>query len=323
MTAAASLSLARYRVTFAALEPLDLPAYLGSTLRGAFGRAFRALACPARRGEPCLIPDTCPYHVIFETAPPSGAEALRTHEEVPRPFVIGAPPPATGRAYPAGSEVAFDLTLVGRARPFFPYFVVAFREVDRLGRERRAVALQRIELVDPLRGTSERVYAAEDNRVRTRDAAVTLADCAAVPCPDRGVRVRFLTQTRLTHGEAVVRRPEFHVFFRRLLGRLSSLARFHGGGPLEVDFRGLIERAGQVRLVRDETRWTTWARYSARQDRRMEWAGIVGDVAYEGDLAPFWPYLVFGQWTHVGKGATFGLGAYRVEAMNGEEAMRP
>jgi hypothetical protein len=131
------------------------------------------------------------------------------------------------------------------------------------------------------------------------------------------VRVRFLTQTRLKHADGFVRRPEFHVLFRRLLGRISSLARFHCGGPLDVDFRGLIERAHEVRLVRDETRWTAWMRYSARQDRRMEWTGLVGAATYEGDLAPFWPYLVFGQWTHVGKGATFGLGAYRLEAPDG------
>jgi len=44
----------------------------------------------------------------------------------------------------------------------------------------------------------------------------------------------------------------------------------------------------------------------------MEWAGLVGAAVYQGDLKPFWPYLVFGQWTHVGKGATFGLGGYRL-----------
>jgi hypothetical protein len=38
----------------------------------------------------------------------------------------------------------------------------------------------------------------------------------------------------------------------------------------------------------------------------------VGDTVYEGDLAPFWPYLVFGQWTHVGSGTTFGLGRYLI-----------
>ena len=40
---------------------------------------------------------------------------------------------------------------------------------------------------------------------------------------------------------------------------------------------------------------------------------VVGAALYEGDLRPFWPYLVFGQWTHVGKGATFGLGGYLLE----------
>ena len=103
----ASLALARYRVTLVALEPLELPTYLGSTLRGAFGRAFRALCCPARPGEACPASETCPYPLIFETAPPPGAEALGTPEESPRTFVI-APPPASAPAYPRGNQAAFD-----------------------------------------------------------------------------------------------------------------------------------------------------------------------------------------------------------------------
>jgi len=106
-------------------------------------------------------------------------------------------------------------------------------------------------------------------------------------------------------------------FCRRLLGRLSSLARFHGPGPLPVDFRELVEAAGAVRLLRNDTRWTRWSRYSQREDRRMEWEGLVGSVLYEGDLAPFWPYLVFGQWTHVGSATTCGLGGYRLEEVDG------
>lgn len=314
-----ALVLTRYRVAVEALEVLALPVYLGSTLRGAFGHAFRALACPARPGESCPVPAACPYHLVFESAPPPDATALRTHDEIPRPFVI-APPPAGAPEYPPGSEVVFDLTLIGRACGFFPYFVVTLREVDGIGRGRRAVRLRRIDAVDPLRGTTTPAYRSEDNLVRAADGALSLADCAAVPCPAGGVRVRFLTQTRLKHEDGFVRRPEFHVLVRRLLGRLSSLARFHCGSPLDIDFRALIERAYDVRLARDETRWTTWARYSARQRQRMAWDGIVGHAVYDGDLAPFWPYLVFGQWVHVGKGATFGLGGYRLEAVDGPMA---
>ncbi len=142
-----SLVLSRYQVTFEALEPLDLPGYLGSTLRGAFGNAFRDLCCPARRDEPCPVPGSCPYHLVFETAPPPDAAALRTHEEIPRPFVIAAPAPGeagpSGPRHPPGSEVTFGLTLVGRAREFLPHFVVTLREIDRIGRGRRAVRLAR------------------------------------------------------------------------------------------------------------------------------------------------------------------------------------
>ncbi len=307
-----TLGLARYRVTVEALDDLALPAYLGSTLRGAFGHAFRALCCPARPEEECPVRESCPYHVVFETAPPSDSEVLRRHDDVPRPFVL-APPPAGPREYPAGSQVVFDLTLVGRAREFFPHFVVTLREVDRLGRGRRRVALRRIEAVHPLRGTEDTAYSDDDRLVRSVEHVVTLADCAAVPCPGSGVRVRFLTQTRLKESETFVRRPAFQVLLRRLLGRLSSLSRFHCGAPLDVDFRALIEQAAQVQLIRDETEWTAWARYSGRQDRRMEWTGLVGTAVYEGDLRPFWPYLVLGQWTHVGSGTTFGLGGYRIE----------
>jgi len=206
---------------------------------------------------------------------------------------------------------------VGRAREHLACFVVTLREIDRIGRGRRRVALRQIDAVHPVAETSEAVYVADENLVRPREASITLADCAATPCPKGPVWVTFITQTRLKHEAAFARQPDFQVLFRRLLGRLSSLARFHGPGPLAVDFRGLIEAAAAVRLVRNDTRWTRWARYSARQDRRMEWEGLVGSVLYEGDLAPFWPYLVFGQWTHVGSATTFGLGRYRIDAIDG------
>jgi hypothetical protein len=53
---------------------------------------------------------------------------------------------------------------------------------------------------------------------------------------------------------------------------------------------------------------------SARSARAAPIRGLVGTAVYEGDLRPFWPHRVLGQWTHVGSGTTFGLGGYRIEA---------
>jgi hypothetical protein len=322
-SASGLLTASRYRVVFVARAPVDLPSYLGSTLRGAFGHAFRAVACPAAPGFDCPAPAGCPYHLIFETSPPPGSGALRTHEEIPRPFVI-APADVLGdaaeaqarRLLAAGDELAFELVLIGRAQEFFPYFVVALREVDRIGRGRQAVELRRIDALGAGSAAPRPVYDASDNLVRAAAQPVSLGECAGEP-PGGRLAIEFLTQTRLKHEGRFVSRPEFQIFFRRLLGRLSSLSRFHCGAPLEVDFRGLIDQAASVRLVRDDTRWTSWQRYSSRQGRRMEWEGMVGRALYAGDFAPFWSFLCFGQLVHVGHGATFGLGRYRVHGPAG------
>jgi len=312
------LSCARYRVVFEAREPLDLPGYLGSTLRGAFGHAFRAVACPSRIDEPCPIPSQCPYHLIFETSPPPGSDALRTHEEIPRPFVIAPADSVQAgsdgqarRLFRPGDEVSFELALVGRAQQFFPYFVVALREVNRIGRGRQAVELWRIDALGATAGPSRVVYLASENLVRGSAESISIEECSGA-LRHGPLTIEFLTQTRLKHEGRFVRRPDFQILFRRLLGRLSSLSRFHCGAPLEVEFRALIDQAASVRLLQDDTRWTRWQRYSSRQDRRMEWEGIVGRATYEGDFAPFWKFLRFGQFIHVGHGATFGLGRYAI-----------
>jgi hypothetical protein len=210
--------------------------------------------------------------------------------------------------------VSFELILIGRAQEFFPYFVVALREVDRVGRGRRTVELERIEALSAVSGETRIIYDAADNLVHGTADSITLEDCAALPLPEGPLTIEFLTQTRLKHEGRFIRHPVFHVAFRRLLGRLSSLARFHCGAPMEVDFRGLIEQAASIRLVHDDTRWTQWQRYSSRQDRRMEWEGIIGRAIYEGDITPFWSFLKFGELVQVGHGATFGLGKYRIDA---------
>ena len=61
--------------------------------------------------------------------------------------------------------------------------------------------------------------------------------------------------------------------------------------------------------------WRDWRRYSSRQRQEMVLGGVVGEVALRGELAPFAELLAVGQWTHLGKNTSFGLGRYRLEAI--------
>jgi len=74
----------------------------------------------------------------------------------------------------------------------------------------------------------------------------------------------------------------------------------------------VMDKAEAMRVVRDETRWVELESYSTRLGRATPIGGLVGRVTFEGDLAPFWSWLMWGQFTHVGKDAVKGNGMYRI-----------
>jgi len=131
--------------------------------------------------------------------------------------------------------------------------------------------------------------------------------------------LRFLTPTRLRSEGESLRAIEFHHLIRALLRRLSALCYFHCGEELDVDFRDLIRRAEAVETVSSNLEWIPQARYSRRQERPVKISGFVGDITFVGDLSPFFPLLVGGEWVHVGKGCVMGLGKYMCDVGGGEE----
>ena len=124
----------RLRVEVTATRRIELPAYLGSTLRGAFGMALRRSACALRRQEcgTCLLRATCIYSYTFETPLMSGGGEQRRYATAPHPFVLNLETGTSGIQEP-GSIFAFGMTLVGRACDFLPYFVYAFQRMGELG----------------------------------------------------------------------------------------------------------------------------------------------------------------------------------------------
>jgi len=311
--------VARYNFVLTALDPLSLPPYKGSTLRGVFGHAFKRVVCARGRQDcaGCLLRTGCPYASVFESRPPDDADVKRVQAAIPRPFVIE--PPLTEQTYFApGEELAFRLVLVGRAIDLLAYFVVAFQEAGRMGigQGRGRYALTRVETA-PWDGRAvEIVYTrATRSSIVKRDATLhfpALAQLAQAWALDGNVTLDFVTPTRIRKQGKWLSQPEFGPLMRTLLQRLSSLTNFHCGEWWEYDFRDAIDRAKEIEIVRQGTGWDDWERYSSRQDRRIRLGGFVGRVTYAGDLARFLPFLLAGSLVHVGKGTVFGNGQYLV-----------
>jgi len=139
------------------------------------------------------------------------------------------------------------------------------------------------------------------------------------------VTVSFLTPTFLRADGEVVRRPEFHHLFKRLRDRINALCTFFGDGPLDVDFRGLGERAEKVRTLSAQIDWVERFRTSSKTHQRHALSGFVGSCTYDFSsvdrnlspvpysLAPdFLPWLALGELVHVGKHTAWGNGWYQV-----------
>jgi CRISPR/Cas system endoribonuclease Cas6 (RAMP superfamily) len=64
--------------------------------------------------------------------------------------------------------------------------------------------------------------------------------------------------------------------------------------------------------VETSSRWLERSRRT-RQGEQQNLSGFVGEVTYRGDLEPFIPLLLLGEYIHVGKNAAFGNGWYQLK----------
>lgn len=306
----ASFPVARYRLEFTTERPIRLPEYAGSALRGVFGHALRRAACVtgARDCAGCALVRRCAYPAIFETPPPLAYER-RKMANVPHPFVVE--PPAWGHTdFRPGDTLAFDLVLIGPALRQLPLVLLAWRHAlaAGLGPQQGSARLRCVSV----EGEQAPVLAEPDTGVRAHSQELRLSGIGEAPAQ---VTLVFETPLRLqSNGRALgIGELTPHQLLMALLRRVAQLIELQLGGTLAVDFAALGAQARAIGGDHD-LRWRDWTRHSNRQGQHMVLGGAVGRWTLRGDLAPFWPLLVLGQWLHVGKNATFGLGRYRLES---------
>lgn len=312
----APIAVQRLRFALEALDPIRLPPYAGSAWRGLLGFGLRRTACVTRQPvcDGCLLRHTCVYSTFFES--PAQPQADGRYQRLPHPFVL-EPDLETGRELQPGDPARLGVTLLGPYAAQAPYLIHALqlageRGLGREGRRFRVVALERESSVGT--GVWDRVYDTESGEYHAH-----LVPPVAVPeRPPASLRLRLLTPLRIKRQGHFIGARDFAPadLLRHLCTRVEHLARLYGSDGSGVDWTSLYGCVDKVHLGAADLRWHEWTRYSSRQDTLMQMGGLLGTVELDGEgLAAFWPALWLGQWLHVGKGTSFGLGGYRIEPL--------
>ena len=290
--ALSALAVARYEIVLRAVTEAHLPHFTGAMLRGAFGFALKRAVCAMPHGDcgNCMLAPRCVYPHTFETRWPTQDETRPQQTEAPHPFVLHAPvfprsPRPDGEAerrgdgeterrgdtqhlLPGGSELAFTLTLMGRAIESLPYIVYALHELAERGLtiRRHRFALAAVNALAP-NGERQTIYKADSQQL-TATASATLndyvtarvnqwsveggvrsAECRepntefesahiapALPLPHAlplsvapsSVKLSFLTPTRFKVDGQLQWRTDFPLLARNLMRRVTLALRAHG-----------------------------------------------------------------------------------------------
>ncbi len=323
---------------------VQLNEHQGSAIRGAFYHTLRRMYCmnpKMKTCSDCPLASVCTVAFLTSTMDPNSDRG----RDIPRPYTIQPPLPGSGHPktlpggrlvyeYAPGERFSFGMTFFDKAIQAFPYLLLAVYEMGRGGlgrrmrRENGRYLRGRIRLLsarceNPISGQSQEVLNTGTRMAEIPVVPITHQQIASLPVPKGDLLIRFLTPTRLTYSVDFKKRVvhpggfTFRRFFQRLADRLDYLGKyFSDGGPDWGDFRALLAAAEKVEVVENRLRWADVWSYSSRKRAFSPIGGILGEVVLRAeDWSPFWPWIVWGQFMHVGKDAVKGNGVY--EAVNG------
>lgn len=279
-------------------------------LRSGFEAAFREeVGCGRPDCADCPSASECPYHRTFARPLSTDPAALRRFQKPSLPFVFDIPrlSPLPSR----GTAVELGLTILGEATQHVSTYVAALRRLFRTGGPRFRVPAS-IARVESVAGGGIR------HCIQAGDGALTLEgmgllsleglEQCAVATP-RTLALTFVTPLRLVHEGRPLLRLSFSALARALMRRVSSLAYYYGGVELDYDYKWL---ARESELVESDTAGLQWVDWGGTSPGGRA-CGLLGRASFRGDLTDFQPFLLFGEHVHLGKGAAYGIGAYRIE----------
>ncbi|QFU02557.1 hypothetical protein FIU83_13015 [Halomonas sp. THAF5a] len=308
----AGLPMGLYRLQTVAEQPIHLPGFAGATLRGALGHALRELSCMTGMAscEGCPLLRSCRYPALFE--PKALGTASPGHPTPPPPYILRSPVTRPHTLRP-GAQFQFEMAVFGLSPADVELLVRAWQRAlyKGLGTRRGRARLVSVQHYQGQRWNE--VW--QEAHSEWSPHLARLLQPAGVPDDLSTLTLRFMSPVRLQHRGRLCHPEQVTppILLAALVRRLKLVA---GAAmrPAPPTSDGLA-LSTEMRLYR-------WERQSSRQGRAIRLDGLVGDIHLTGDaLKAWWPWLWLGQFTHLGKNVSHGLGQYQL--VHGGEAGSP
>jgi hypothetical protein len=238
--------------------------------------------------------DSCAWDLVFGQRLSADPSAVRRFQKPPLPFMFTFPSRQDSADMP--TDIECGLVVVGQAIPCLDMLLEGFSDI-----------------LLPL--------AAEVLQIGTRDyqgVVQPLGDGSGINCPENlavlssddllgnriwaesCLQIKLISPLRIIKDGRILGNFDFSRFSRSLLRRVSSLAYYYGACEFTCDYKDLSRQAEAVICTDEHFIHTTG------------FAGLMGYGRFQGDFSGLLPFLAAGSYVHVGKGASFGMGAFEL-----------
>lgn len=317
-----NLSVSRFEIVLQSQAEAVLPALIGSTLRGAFGHALKAISCSVSHQdcERCFLSEACLYPTVFE---PTAASKIK---DIPRPFIFEPPIPPLTREMSENKvlklrvaekgKISFGLVLIGENVSKLPYFIYAFELMARhgLGAERQSFSVSEVFHLD-VNNCKNLIYTPNLPKVLPFQET-NLAELIEQRLSDikitRNLKINFQTPLRIRRNRELLEKITFSEIFKQCSLRLKFLSENYGQ-RLEYDYQTLMKRAEMVEVVSNKLWKHELSRRSNRQNKTFDLDGMLGEIEFQNDdFSIFLPFIVACEYLNIGSASSLGLGKYKL-----------
>lgn len=276
--------------------------------RGAIGRELRRMSCifPNRICQQCSINKTCVYSFLFETHIDKNNDFIYGRDRASHPFIINI----EAETHKPLNFVELELTLIGKATDYLPYFYQAVTRAGELGFSKDSIKYKIADVIN--KGKSVLSSVGGFNIPKQLD--VWELDSEANKTQRADCLIEFKTPLRIKKDGKYLRTPTYSDIINSIQRRVLVLSSLYQDSVTNNKLdRETVEVWSKNKIMETQARWVDVNYYSRSQNESLKLGGVVGKISIDGEFSPQeFSLLRAGELFNIGKNVAFGLGKIKI-----------